>query len=178
MQPERGDVVRSSDPFKIGTGRQRPWLIVDNETHPFDGEQYIAVAISTKAYDDSLALSADVWETGGVPRAPYVSPWAVHSPRSEDFVAWQGRVTDAFVEQVVAKLETYLRGDRMSPRTLTAGLIPRRRAASTGKPSCRAVRLSGADVPKYAGVSRPVAVAHPGSPCCHRSRSGNTRPGT
>ncbi|EMA04920.1 hypothetical protein C438_11443 [Haloferax denitrificans ATCC 35960] len=65
MQPERGDVARSSDPFKLGTGRQRPWLIVNNETHPFDGEQYIAVAISTKAYDDSLALSADVWETGG-----------------------------------------------------------------------------------------------------------------
>lgn len=67
---------------------------------------------------------------------------------------------------------------KVSPRTLTAGLISRRRAAPTGKPSCRAVRLSGTGVPKYAGVSRPVAIAHPGSPCCHRSRSGNTRPGT
>ncbi len=35
----------------------------------------------------------------------------------------------------------------MSPKTLTTGLIPWRRAASAGKPSCRAVRLSGADDP-------------------------------
>jgi mRNA-degrading endonuclease toxin of MazEF toxin-antitoxin module len=109
MHPERGDVVRSSDPFKLGHDRQRPWLIVNTDTHPFTDEQYIAVAISTKAYDDSLALSDAVWETGGVPRQSYVSPWAVHSPRREDFVGWQGRVTDAFVDRVVAKLETYLR---------------------------------------------------------------------
>jgi mRNA-degrading endonuclease toxin of MazEF toxin-antitoxin module len=109
MQPERGDVVRSSDPFKLGDDRQRPWLIVSNDSHPFDGEQYIAVAISTKKYDDSIPLSADVWEVGGVPRQSFVSPWAVHSPRSEDFVAWQGCVTNSFVNNVVEAVETYLR---------------------------------------------------------------------
>jgi mRNA-degrading endonuclease toxin of MazEF toxin-antitoxin module len=108
MQPERGDVVRSSDPFKLGDDRQRPWLVVSNESHPFDGEQYIAVAISTKDYDDSIPLSADVWEVGGVPRQSFVSPWAVHSPRSEDFVAWQGRVAGSFVDTVVEAVETYL----------------------------------------------------------------------
>jgi mRNA-degrading endonuclease toxin of MazEF toxin-antitoxin module len=108
MQPERGDVVRSADPFKFGDDRQRPWLIVNNDSHPFDGEQYIAVAISTKEYSDSIPLSADVWEVGGVPRQSFVSPWAVHSPRSEDFVAWQGRVTGSFVEDIVETVETYL----------------------------------------------------------------------
>lgn len=81
MQPERGDVVRSSDPFKLGDDRQRPWLVVNNDAHPFDDEQFIAVAISTRQYDDSLPLTADVWTDGGVPRESYVSPWAVHSPR-------------------------------------------------------------------------------------------------
>lgn len=108
MQPERGDVVRSSDPFKLGEERQRPWLIVNNESHPFSDEQYVAVAVSTKEYEDSITLGEDVWEVGGVPRESFVSPWAVHSPRIEDIVAWQGRVTDAFVERVVAMLETYL----------------------------------------------------------------------
>jgi len=28
MEPERGDVVRSVDPFKLGEERQRPWLVV------------------------------------------------------------------------------------------------------------------------------------------------------
>ncbi|GGC71783.1 hypothetical protein [Haloferax sulfurifontis] len=109
MQPERGDVVRSSDPFKLGDDRQRPWLIVNNNTHPFGDQQYIAVAISTKEYDGSLPLTGDLWEVGGVPRKSFVSPWAVHSPRNEDFVAWQGRVEDAFVDRVVEQVEGYLR---------------------------------------------------------------------
>jgi mRNA-degrading endonuclease toxin of MazEF toxin-antitoxin module len=109
MQPERGDVVRSADPFKLGDDRQRPWLIVSNDTHPFDSEQYIAVAISTKEYSDSIALSDELWEVGGVPRQSFVSPWAVHSPRREDFVAWQGRITDSFVDRVVEAVEMYLR---------------------------------------------------------------------
>ena len=109
MQPERGDVVRSSDPFKLGTDRQRPWLIVNTDAHPFGDEQFIAVAVSTKAYPDSIALEPTVWNTGGVPRESFVSPWAVHSPRIEDLVAWQGRVTDEFTDTVVDTLEAYLR---------------------------------------------------------------------
>jgi mRNA-degrading endonuclease toxin of MazEF toxin-antitoxin module len=108
MEPERGDVVRSSDPFKLGTDSQRPWLIVNNNGHPFGNEQFLAVAISTKRYEHSLALDADVWEIGGVPQDSYVSPWAVHSPRIEDLVAWQGRVSTTFVDTVVDQLQTYL----------------------------------------------------------------------
>ena len=108
MHPERGDVVRSSDPFKLGEGSQRPWLIVNNSTHPFNDEQFLAAAISTAEYEHSLAMNADVWDVGGVPRESFVSPWAVHSPRIEDVVAWQGRVTDEFVDTVVSEIETYL----------------------------------------------------------------------
>lgn len=108
MQPSRGDVVRSLDPFKLGTDRQRPWLIINNESHPFDDQQYIAVAISTKPYDDSIALSADCWEVGGVPKQSYISPWAVHSPRTEDFVAWQGTLTESVIQQVVDEINLYL----------------------------------------------------------------------
>ena len=109
MRPERGDVVRSSDPFKLGEDRQRPWLILNDESHPFADQQYVAAAVSTKAYDDSIALEPDVWEVGGVPRESFVSPWAIHSPRIEDIVAWQGRVTDELVDDVVDNLVTYLR---------------------------------------------------------------------
>ncbi|OLZ39521.1 hypothetical protein A6E15_00320 [Natrinema saccharevitans] len=108
MEPERGDVVRSHDPFKLGTEKQRPWLIVSNETHPFDGEQFLAVAVSTKQYDRSLPLRSDVWEVGGVPCESFVSPWAVHSPRREDLIAWQGRVTESFIERVIDELKRYL----------------------------------------------------------------------
>ena len=67
IRPERGDVIRSSDPFKLGEDRQRPWLIVNNESHPFDDEQFVAVAVSTKEYEASIPLEEEIWETGGVP---------------------------------------------------------------------------------------------------------------
>ena len=108
IQPGRGDVVRSSDPFKLGQEHQRPWLIVNNANHPFGDEQFVAVAVSTKEYEDSIPLSEGVWETGGVPRESFVSPWAVHSPRIEDIVAWQGRVYSEFVDEVVDATNEYL----------------------------------------------------------------------
>ncbi|WP_255197847.1 hypothetical protein [Halorarius litoreus] len=108
MDPERGDMVRSADPFKLEADRQRPWLVVNNDSHPFGDEQYIALAISTKEYEDSVALAEDIWEVGGVPRQSFVSPWAVHSPRREDLVAWQGRVTGTFVDRVVDAFAAYL----------------------------------------------------------------------
>jgi mRNA-degrading endonuclease toxin of MazEF toxin-antitoxin module len=110
MQPKRGDVVRRSDPFKLGEDSQRPWLILTNESHPFGDEQYGAVANSTEEYGNSIPVQSDVWKAGGVPRESFVSPWAVHSPRIEDLVAWQGRVTTEFVDHAVDRLETYLRG--------------------------------------------------------------------
>jgi mRNA-degrading endonuclease toxin of MazEF toxin-antitoxin module len=109
MHPERGDVVRSTDPLKLGEDRQRPWLIVNNDSHPFDDEQFVAVAVSTKEYDDSLALDSEVWVTGDVPRESFVSPWAVHSPRIEDLVAWQGRVRTEFADRVVDALVEYVK---------------------------------------------------------------------
>jgi hypothetical protein len=109
MEPERGDIVRSTDPFKLGTDRQRPWLVINTDAHPFADEQHVAVVVSTKEYEDSIPLLEGDWEVGGVPRASFVSPLAVHSPRVEDPVAWQGRMTDEFVEQVVDSLASYLR---------------------------------------------------------------------
>lgn len=47
MRPDTGDVVRSVDPFKLGTEVQRPWLVVRTDDHPFADEQVIAVAVST-----------------------------------------------------------------------------------------------------------------------------------
>jgi hypothetical protein len=106
-QLERGDVVRSVDPFKLGTDRQRPWLVLSTDHHPFFSEQSISVAVSTKSHSDSIALADAEWEVGGVPRESFASPWALHSPRIEDLETWQGRVSESLVDRVVEQVNEY-----------------------------------------------------------------------
>jgi len=115
----RGDVVWSADPFKAGDGRERLWLIVSTDRHPFHPEQYVAVAVTTTPLLVSHPLRDRYWEVGGTPKPSYVSPWAVHSPRREDIVAppshpeigdpWQGRLGGSFVDSVVEELVHYVR---------------------------------------------------------------------
>jgi len=108
MRPDPGDVLRSTDPFKLGTEVQRPWLVVSTDRHPFADEQFVAVAVSTKKYPESVPLPAEDWTVGGVPEESFAAPWAVHSPRVEDVLAWQGRVTDDVLDRVTDELVDYL----------------------------------------------------------------------
>ncbi|WP_226039630.1 hypothetical protein [Natrinema sp. DC36] len=47
MKYERGDVVEAGDPFNEEKP-SRPFVIVSTTAHPFDGEQYIAVTLTTR----------------------------------------------------------------------------------------------------------------------------------
>nr|WP_233514205.1 MULTISPECIES: hypothetical protein [unclassified Haloferax] len=46
MSYQRGDVVWGPDPFKSGEN-PRPWLILNNDTHPFGDEGYMTVTLTT-----------------------------------------------------------------------------------------------------------------------------------
>lgn len=56
---ERGDIVETSDPF-TDEKPSRPFLIVNTDAHPFHGDQYVAVTLTTKSwYDEMVPLHAD-----------------------------------------------------------------------------------------------------------------------
>jgi hypothetical protein len=78
---QRGSVVVASDPY--GHTPRRPYLILSDETHPFAGEQYIAVGITTKEYAPSIPLEGRFVE-GALSELSFVSPWAVVSLRETD----------------------------------------------------------------------------------------------
>ncbi len=65
MKYDPGDVVFGDDPFNDREA-PRPWLVVSDETHPFYGEQYIAVTLTTKSWHDhTITLTDDNWEHVG-----------------------------------------------------------------------------------------------------------------
>jgi hypothetical protein len=102
---ERGTIVVASDPF--GNTPRRPYLLVSDETHPFTGEQYIAVGISTKAYDESIPL-ADSFTSGELTRESFVSPWAVVSLLESDIERAVAQVETPVTDEVIKQLTAYV----------------------------------------------------------------------
>lgn len=102
---ERGVVVVAADPF--GHTPRRPYLVVSSEDHPFAGDQYIALGITTQSYAESISLTG-AFETGALERDSFVSPWAVVSLRDADVDRAIARVTDELTATAVEKLMQYV----------------------------------------------------------------------
>lgn len=102
---ERGDVVYGDDQFK-GTEAGRPWLVLsNNEGHPFHGDQYIALTLTSKSWMDGLiAIPPEKWLRGGTPRQSRIVPWGVQSIDHEDIDFWQGQLDGDLVDEAVAAL--------------------------------------------------------------------------
>lgn len=105
MRYRRGTVVVASDPF--GHTPRRPYLVVSDETHPFAGEQYIGVGISTKEYDASIPLD-NAFTDGRLDRDSFVAPWAVVSLRDNMIERGVARVTESVTETTVDRMVAFV----------------------------------------------------------------------
>jgi mRNA interferase MazF len=102
---ERGDVVYGDDPFK-SAHTARPWLVLSNhEGHPFHGEQYIVLTLTSQSWLDGLVdIPKESWLRGGTPKQSRIVPWGVQSIDNEDIDFWQGRLEEDLVDEAVAAL--------------------------------------------------------------------------
>lgn len=106
---ERGDIVEAGDPF-TESKPSRPFLLVNTAAHPFHGEQYVALSLTTKTwYEETIPLSEADFLDGGVPKESSIVPWGVASPAHADITEWFGRVTGETVDQAVEQFVGYLR---------------------------------------------------------------------
>ena len=109
MTFERGDVVYGADPFKRDN-YSRPWLIVSNDTHPFQGDQYIVLALTSKTWHDgSVPIDDDAWTDGGAPKRSSILPWSVETIEPSDIEHRQGTIERSLVDEAVSKLTTFVR---------------------------------------------------------------------
>lgn len=101
----RGHVLWAVDAF----GRaKRPWVILSNEKHPYHGDEYIAVPVTTSEHPRAIALSDDVWDTGGTPRDSWTKPWNVTLIEHADILAFQGRLTETATDGIRKAVIHYL----------------------------------------------------------------------
>ncbi|WP_336001217.1 type II toxin-antitoxin system PemK/MazF family toxin [Halorientalis halophila] len=105
----RGHVVLAPDPFKPDDEATRPWVIVNNERHPFDGEQYVVMGLTTRTwYDERIPLTDGDFRHRRAPRDSAIVPHAVASldpALATDYVC---RIRDSPIDRAVETLQTYL----------------------------------------------------------------------
>lgn len=109
MRYERGDIVWADDPFKDDADAGRPFLVVNNEHHPFADEQVAVVALTTTPREEAVLLTDDAVTIGGLPSESYVSPWLTFTRDLDQIARRLARVEQTFVDSIIEELLTYLR---------------------------------------------------------------------
>lgn len=105
---ERGDVVWAPDPYRSGSN-PRLWLVLAAESLPYPGEEYVCCALTTSDLPANHAVG-DAWETGAHPeKTSYCSPWVLATVKHRAVANPQGRVTDAFVDEMTEYATDFLR---------------------------------------------------------------------
>jgi len=109
MSWERGDVVVATDPFRDDESAGRPFLVVSTDETPFHGEQYIALALTTRTWhDERIPLEDAHWMDGGAPESSSIMPWSVNAVRTEWVNYRQGTLHEDVVDRAVERVVTYL----------------------------------------------------------------------
>lgn len=104
---ERGEVWWGQAPFK-GEGIYRPWLVVSTPSHPFAGEECIALALTTTDHEEGLGISKGAWVSEPPEVNSFVSPWYVATLKLRELDRQQGRLDDGFVSQAVRRFHDYV----------------------------------------------------------------------
>ena len=109
----RGHVVLAPDPFKSDRDATRPWVVVNTDAHPFDGEQYVVMGLTTQTwYDDRIPLAADDYRHRAAPKTSAIIPHAVASLNPSLMTDYVCRIRDKPLNRAVDTLVPYLRPDR------------------------------------------------------------------
>lgn len=106
MAYQRGDIVRADAPFSSSSS-WRPWLIISNTTHPFNGTEYVAVLVTTSARPEAIELEGQHFTAGGLPQQSYVNPWNPISLKDAAIHRRQATVVATLAEQASQALREY-----------------------------------------------------------------------
>lgn len=105
----RGAVVVGPD--LVGPRNKRPYVLLSDDLHPFYGEEYTAVPVSTTPRELAVELSEECFGEGGLPRRSFAGPWNVVTLKHAMLSKHTGTLTEATIEQLIDEAVRYLRGE-------------------------------------------------------------------
>lgn len=96
-----GPAPHKSDPA------YRPWLIVNDGSHPFADTECIVVGLTTQRHAEGIPIPEDAWIQGGSQTEAYISPWYVTTIKQRDFDNQQGELGESIVRESIDRLHEY-----------------------------------------------------------------------
>lgn len=105
-QYQRGSVVWAQDPFRTGAS-PRPWLVVSDDTHPFAGQEYLCVLLTTTQRSAAIELTQGDWASGYPGQDSYCNPWVGMTLKSGAIQNKQGALQSGVVDTVATELARY-----------------------------------------------------------------------
>jgi len=105
---KRGAVIEYPALFDFDS-YPRPYLIVSGLSHPFHGEEYIGIAITTTALESAIPISDDAWVRGGLPKESFLKPWQPtllkHADITDAFGVLRQTVVDRTAEELASVIQ-------------------------------------------------------------------------
>lgn len=106
---KRGHVVLAPDPFKDRADATRPWVVVNNERHLFDTDQYVVMGLTTRTwYTERIPLDESDYCHLQAPRDSSIVPHAVASLQPVFLTDYVCRRRDEPLDRAVEMLIDYL----------------------------------------------------------------------
>jgi len=104
---QRADIVAHPAPFK-NPPKHRYFVILSDDSHPFHGEEYAVVALTSKQRPEAIEIEDDDWRFGAPRGDSYASPWYVFTIKHADISNPQGSITDQKANEIAQEAASYL----------------------------------------------------------------------
>lgn len=90
----------------------RPYLLITSDRHPFHGEEYIGLAITTAEVTDAIQIDEDAWVLGELPEPSAVKPWNPTILKHDTIRSVAGVVQPSLIEAAVSMLTEICTAER------------------------------------------------------------------
>jgi len=101
-------VVRGPD--FLGPHDDRPYVVLSDDTHPFDQNECIVASFTRTARPTAIRIRPSDFVNGGFSdQAPsYVSPWAVLTLKDEVVKGEEGQLDSGIVDDIAREASKYM----------------------------------------------------------------------
>ena len=107
MKPSQGDVVIGPD--FIGGSHKRPFIVVNNENHPFHKEECLVVLVTTTKREEAIELHDEKFKHGSLPKKSYASPWTITTIKNSVIKSKVGELEEEILGKIEQDIETYIK---------------------------------------------------------------------